>query len=181
MSFILPPAKTQFFDDNGDPLVGGFVYFYIPNTLTPKDTYQNYAQTILNTNPVVLDDRGEAIIFGTGFYRQILKDANGVEIWDAVTLSAGGSDSSGIRTVTTNYSVTASDGTILVNAAGGAINITLLDPTTNSGAVYVIKKIDATTNGVTILGTIDSATNYTLSFTNQSVTVQSNGTAYFTE
>lgn len=85
MASILPPAETQFLDANGTPLALGKVYFYIPNTFTPKDTYQDAAQTILNTNPVSLDAAGRAIIWGNGSYRQILKDALGNTVWDLVT------------------------------------------------------------------------------------------------
>lgn len=79
---LLPNGKQAFTDANSRPLAGGQVFFYQANTLTPKDTYQDPAMTILNTNPVILDARGEATIFGTGAYRQILKDASAVTIWD---------------------------------------------------------------------------------------------------
>lgn len=78
----LPNGKQQFVDINGAPLVGGTVGFYLPATLTPKNTWQNAEQTVLNTNPVVLNSRGQAIIYGTGSYRQILKDSAGNVIWD---------------------------------------------------------------------------------------------------
>jgi hypothetical protein len=79
---IIPNAKNQFVDINGSPLVGGFVYFYEVGTLVPKNTWTDSAQTSLNTNPVVLDSRGQAIIYGTGAYRQILTDSLGNTIWD---------------------------------------------------------------------------------------------------
>lgn len=82
---LLPNGKQQFLDDNGDPLVGGKVYFYIPATTTPKNTYQDEDQTILNTNPVILDARGEAIIYGTGRYRELLTDALDNTIYDVLT------------------------------------------------------------------------------------------------
>lgn len=84
---FLPNAKQYFTDPNGLPLAGGSVYFYVPATTTPKNTWQDAAQTILNTNPVVLDASGTAIIFGTGDYRQIVKDAAGNTIWDQVVSS----------------------------------------------------------------------------------------------
>lgn len=84
MSSILPNGKTQFFDINGRPLVNGKVFYYEPNTETPKATYADADSTIPNTNPVVLDGRGEAAIWGTGMYRQVLVDANGVQIWDTI-------------------------------------------------------------------------------------------------
>lgn len=61
------------------------MYFYIPNTLTPKNTWQDSGLTILNTNPVNLDAAGRAVIWGSGSYRQIVKDAVGNTIWDQVT------------------------------------------------------------------------------------------------
>ncbi len=82
---LLPNGKQQVMDANGAPCVGCKLYFYIPTTTTPKDTYQDSDQTILNTNPVVLDSLGTAIIYGTGVYRQILKDATNVTLWDAIT------------------------------------------------------------------------------------------------
>jgi len=79
---ILPNAVNQFVDINGAPLVGGAVYFYEPGTLVPANTWQDSAQTILNTNPIILDSRGQAIIYGQGSYRQIVNDSLGNTIWD---------------------------------------------------------------------------------------------------
>lgn len=88
---LLPNAKTQFLDQNGKPLVAGQVFFYIPNTSTKKDTYQDPAQTILNTNPIVLDMYGQALIWGTGTYRQVVYDQFGNLIWDQITQDANAS------------------------------------------------------------------------------------------
>ena len=82
---LLPPGEQVFLDNNGQPLSGGQVYFYIPNTNTPKSTYQNSAQTVSNTNPVILDSSGRAIIYGSGQYREKVLDANGNLIWDQST------------------------------------------------------------------------------------------------
>jgi hypothetical protein len=84
MASILPKGKTQFTTLLGRPLIGGKVYFYEPNTETKKDTWQDQALTIPNTNPVILDARGEAVIWGSGTYRQVLKDVLGITIWDEV-------------------------------------------------------------------------------------------------
>lgn len=85
---ILPNGKSQFIDSAGQPLSSGSVGFYFPGTLNPKPTYQDSAGTIANPNPVPLDSRGQAIIWGSGVYRQILKDASGVTIWDQLTEDA---------------------------------------------------------------------------------------------
>lgn len=84
MTQLIPEGKQHFDDANGRPLVGGQVFNYLVGTTTFKNTYQDVALSILNTNPVVLDARGECAMYGTGSYRQILKDAAGNLIWDQV-------------------------------------------------------------------------------------------------
>lgn len=68
-------------------LAGGTVGYYIPSTNTFKQTWRNAGQTILNTNPVNLDANGCAIVYGSGIYRQILKDSLGNTVWDQLTAS----------------------------------------------------------------------------------------------
>lgn len=82
----LPLGKCQFLDGDGNPLAGGQVFFYIPTTTTFKDTWSDPNQGFLNTNPVDLDSSGEAIIFGNGLYRQLVKDAFGNTVWDELVL-----------------------------------------------------------------------------------------------
>jgi hypothetical protein len=84
---LLPNGKQQFIDIDGKPLVNGYVYFYVPTTTMPKDTWQNAAKSILNTNPVRTDSRGQATIYGDGTYRQVLKDSLSNTIWDQETTS----------------------------------------------------------------------------------------------
>lgn len=84
---LLPNAESQFLDANGKPLCGGSVYMYIPNTSTFKATWKDSAQTILNTNPIILDGGGRAIIWGSGTYRQVVYDQFNNLIWDQTTES----------------------------------------------------------------------------------------------
>lgn len=86
---LLPNAKQTFFDNSGKPLSFGKVFFYIPATSTPKTTWQNATQSTTNTNPVILDSAGRALIYGDGQYRQVLQTSAGVQIWDALTNSTG--------------------------------------------------------------------------------------------
>ena len=86
---ILPPAKTQLLDSNGKPLVSGTVDYYVPGTTTRKTTWQDSGKTVANTNPVVLDGGGRALMLGDGSYRQVVKDRLGNIIWDQVTSSTG--------------------------------------------------------------------------------------------
>lgn len=74
-------------------LAGGSVAFYIPNTGTPKQTWQDAGQTILNQNPVPLNQNGCAIIYGTGSYRQVVQDNLGNTIWDQITTDTSANNS----------------------------------------------------------------------------------------
>lgn len=88
---LLPNAKQQFFTPQGIPAASGTVDFYIPSTTTRKTTWKSPTESTgnQNTNPVLLDAGGMAIIYGDGSYRQVVKDADGNTIWDAVTASTG--------------------------------------------------------------------------------------------
>jgi hypothetical protein len=68
------------------------------------------------------------------------------------TLQVNGGVSVAVKTVTSAYTMTTSDFTILANAAGGALKITLPPPATTSGMLVHVKKVDTTTNVVTVAG-----------------------------
>lgn len=59
---LSPVPKLTFLDNNGRPLVGGLLFTYEAGTSNKIDTYQDEGGT-LNTNPVVLDFRGEANVW----------------------------------------------------------------------------------------------------------------------
>ncbi|NCC41583.1 MAG: hypothetical protein EOM21_19620, partial [Gammaproteobacteria bacterium] len=69
MAVLYVPHFVQFFDNNGDPLAGGKLYTYAAGTTTPKATYTTAAGDVANTNPVVLDASGRAVLFIDGAYR----------------------------------------------------------------------------------------------------------------
>lgn len=71
----------QFFDDNGDPLSSGKLYFYESGTTTPKDTYSDASLSTANANPVVLDAAGRpGDIFFSGQAKCVVKNASDVTI-----------------------------------------------------------------------------------------------------
>lgn len=87
MSLPLVNAKKQYFDQNGNPLAGGFVNFYQPGTTTRVNTYQDPSLTILNSNPVTLDANGQCVAWiadGTSV-REVVTDYLGNQVWDQVT------------------------------------------------------------------------------------------------
>jgi hypothetical protein len=77
----LPNCKFMAFDANGDPLSGGKVHTYEAGTTTNKATYSDSGLTSANANPVVLNSRGEADIYGSGLYKIVLKDSDDVTVW----------------------------------------------------------------------------------------------------
>ena len=82
-SVIATIPKFQFSNSIGFPLVNGTLTVYLAGTVTPTNTWQDSALTILNTNPIVLDSRGECILWlsSTLSYKFVLKDAAGVTQW----------------------------------------------------------------------------------------------------
>lgn len=80
-ALLAPQIKFRYTDDNGNPLAGGKVFTYISGTSTPLETWSDPSGT-LNTNPVILDSRGEADIYlvvGKG-YKFVVKSAADVTI-----------------------------------------------------------------------------------------------------
>lgn len=155
---LLPPGKVTFTDANGKPLSGGTVAFYLPNTTTPKQTWQDAGQTVLNTNPVTLDSAGRATIYGSGAYRQIVKDQYGNLVWDQLTADtsssqiAWGGTSAGTanaQTVSaTNF--TSADGQIVGFIAG----LTNTGPTTvvANGSAPIPVLVDGQSGSVSLSG-----------------------------
>lgn len=84
MAVLLPEGKQSFTTNGSLPLAGGKVYTYVPGTSTPKDTYTTESGSVANTNPVILDSRGEATIFWSGAYDVILKTSADVTIWGPI-------------------------------------------------------------------------------------------------
>ena len=117
-------------------LASGTVGFYVPNTLTPKQTWQNAAQTVLNSNPATLDQNGCMIAYGTGTYRQILKDNLGNTIWDQITTDTS-----------------ANNNTFWANVAGGTPNvITVVDAGFNAtdGSIINFTALATNTSSATL-------------------------------
>ncbi|MES2367714.1 MAG: hypothetical protein V4563_17690 [Pseudomonadota bacterium] len=89
MANRLTNPGSQHYDQQGQPLSGGLLYFYVPGSTTPKNTYTTITADIPNANPVVLLAGGlEPNIFLDGAYRVILTDRNGVQQWDRDNVNA---------------------------------------------------------------------------------------------
>jgi hypothetical protein len=74
---------TQFFDDAGDVLAGGKLYFYRTGTTTDLTTYADQFESIPNTQPLVLTADGRLPnCYFTGTAKVRLTDANDNLIWE---------------------------------------------------------------------------------------------------
>ncbi|HLH92063.1 MAG TPA: hypothetical protein VKX28_26825 [Xanthobacteraceae bacterium] len=153
--FSVPVASVAI----NSSLAGGSVYFYIPNTTTFKQTWSNATQTVLNPNPVILDQNGCAVIYGTGTYRQVLKDQLGNTVWDQTTTDTSATNSTfwaGLAGGTPNVITVVDPG---FNATDGSIvNFTALATNTSAatlnpssfGAIPILK--DTTAGPVALTG-----------------------------
>lgn len=91
MATLLGSPKVQYFKTGTvDYLVGGKIYSYDAGTLTPRYTYPTIADAIAgtnaNSNPIILDARGEADVVINGATKIVLTDALGNEIWSVDNL-----------------------------------------------------------------------------------------------
>lgn len=126
---------TQYFDDAGDPLVSGKIYFYETGTTTPKNTYADINYTIANSNPVILTAAGrQPNIFFDGVAKAILTKSDDTQILvrDPVgdTASTFGNAWIASKDYNANDVVQGSDGEFYVSLVNGNVNN---NPVTTSG------------------------------------------------
>jgi hypothetical protein len=117
------------------------LYSYAAGTTTPLATYTDYGGGTANSNPVILDSRGEANVwFGTDQYKLKLTDADDVEIYTVDNLN--GPDAA------TLAALAASSGSSLIgyiNSGSGAVARTVQDRLREKVSV---KDFGAVGNGV---------------------------------
>lgn len=101
----------------------------------------------------------------------------------ATYLQGGGATRGAYRSVTASGNVVSGDYLIIADATGGAITMALPPAALVPGRIYAFKRVNSGANAVVIdpnaSETIDGAATYTLSAQWNSVTIMSNGTAWF--
>lgn len=127
MANLGPAPKAQFFTADGQPLVGGKVYTYAAGTTTPLATYTSSSGASSNSNPIILDGRGECNIWflPTSAYKIKLTDSNDVEIYVVDNITGASYVSNGVIVDSSIVNGTISGATI----TGGSIANTTLDNT----------------------------------------------------
>lgn len=92
-SQLAPLPIAKFFDNNGFPLAFGLLTTYAAGTTNPLATYVDSTQTTQNTNPVVLNFRGECQLWldPTKAYKFLLQDllGNTVPGWPVDNITIG--------------------------------------------------------------------------------------------
>ena len=101
----------------------------------------------------------------------------------ATYLQGGGATRGAYRTVTTTGNVQSGDYLLICDATAGAITMTLPPAALVPGRIYAFKRINSGANAVIVDGyaaeTIDGSATHTLTPQWNSVTIMSNGTAWF--
>lgn len=83
MSGLLSPVPVlKFFDNNGNPLAFGKVFTYQAGTVTPAPTYTDASLGTPNSNPILLNFRGECEIWipTNTAYKFDIQDSNGFSL-----------------------------------------------------------------------------------------------------
>lgn len=182
MATRFTPSVVQLMTSDGSAVAASWsLYFYTTGTTTAKDTYSDSALTTANSNPVVADSAGRFgdIFLGSGTYRVILKDDSGTTIWDADPVSGTVGSSGAVSAKTAAYTVTVDDSTklITVDASSTGLTVTLLaSATAGDGFEVSVKKIDSSSNAVTVDGngseTLDGSATYVLNDQYETVTLR---------
>lgn len=136
-------------------------------------------QGALDAQTTGLTDEATARVAGDAL--AVKKAANLSDLANFATSRANLGLGDSVITVTGNYAMSSPDGTVLANAAGAAIGVTL--PAHSAGRVVRVEKIDASLNQVTVTptaGTVDGAANKVLKVRWEGRTFQSDGTNWFT-
>jgi microcystin-dependent protein len=139
MAVVTPTAKAQFIDAAGVPLAGGFLYTYEAGTTTPQATYTDSTAATANSNPIVLDSRGEANIWlSSSNYKFKLTDANGTEIWTVDNIAAPSTALSPVFTSNVTISANTSGPALLVTQTGAGAAIRVQDSADPDASPFVV-------------------------------------------
>jgi hypothetical protein len=134
---LLPNGKQQYFTTPGVPAVGYRLATFASGTSTPQATWVDAGKIAANINPIILDARGEAVIYWDGVYKVQLQDATGAPIWTVDPLqSMPILDGSLIPTVDNLFTI-GSQTFSWANLYLGAGHAPALDPVSGNIGYYV--------------------------------------------
>lgn len=154
-------------DNNGIPLSGGMVYWYLAGTTTPTIVYSESSGSVANTNPVILNTRGEPvqpIWLPTGdTYKAVLNDSLGNLIRTIDNIS-------GVNDTTTPVI----SEWVLYAGAATYISGTSFSVTGDATATFDNgRRVKATVSGTDRYGTVNGAPVYALGVTTVTLVLDS--------
>ena len=154
-------------DNNGLPLSGGMVYWYLAGTTTPTIVYAESSGSVANTNPVLLNTRGEPvnpIWLQTGqTYKAVLNDSLGNLIRTIDNIS-------GVNDTTTPVI----SEWVLYAGAATYISGTSFSVTGDATATFDNgRRVKATVSGTDRYGTVNGAPVYALGVTTVTLVLDS--------
>lgn len=171
---VLSPLAVQGFQINGVPAVGAKLFTYAAGTTTKLATYVDQSGTTPNTNPVILNSRGEANIwippstaYKFTFSPSTDTDPPTAPIWTVDQISAGG----GVTTIgfgTTGLTPSAATGGVvtvagtLAVANGGTGQTAAGIASFNAITGYTASGATGTTSGNLVFDTSPTITGATL-------------------
>lgn len=133
---LLPNGKQQFFTTPGVPAVGYKLATFAAGTSTPQTTWSDALKVGANTNPIILDARGEAVIFWDGTYKVQLQDATGVVIWTVDNVTSSVTPSSSLIPTVDNSLTLGSPAFSWTNVYVGANHAPVLDTVSGNIGYY---------------------------------------------
>ena len=86
----LTQIKQRFWNNDGTVADGGKVYVYLAGTITPTNSYTDSTGSTPNTNPVILDSKGEASIWTNGLVKINVLQSDMVQITGYPVDNVGG-------------------------------------------------------------------------------------------
>jgi hypothetical protein len=164
-------------NSNGYVVIIGFVSGINTSAYTAGDTLYLSATTAGALTNVQPNTPNYAV--RVGYVTYVNPSQGTIEISKSNVFSLATNIITPLSTKTSAYTLTSTDSTILGNATSAGFTLTLPTAVGTTGKTYVIKKIDSSTNAVTIgttsSQTIDGNTTYALSNQWGGVTLQSDG------
>src|SRR6266851_9991911 len=183
---VAPDRKFTGFDNNGNKASGGKLFVYLAGTTTKTNSFTDSTGVTPNTNPVVLNTRGEADVWLTAgtAYKFVLSpstdsDPPSNSIWTVDQINAGTVATLGANTFTATQTLSPGSGAAIVVTAGGINEISQTLPSAATVAIggapgnYIF--ISGTTT-ITAFDTVQSGTERTLEFQG-SLTLTNNATS----
>ena len=148
------PLTQQFQNKNGSNLVGGKVYIYYQGRTALATTYHDEEGTVVNSNPVLLDNNGRATVFADTIYSYtiVVCDYYGKELFSQdITLHDAISTAEDVIVMGSDGSVKA-DTTTLPNGVQ-------YDMSVNTDIIATKESVDGVKNDLnTLTGKVDNHT-----------------------